>query len=141
MQTAIVHFEIHVADIERAKRFYTHVFDWKIELWEGTEYFGVWTGRSKYPNGSIVGMDGGLRKREGETPHENSPVNSFLCTIEITNIEQTLARIEEYHGKIWNPKVLFQVLDGKHSVLTQKEINLASCKTTLQRNKSEGNYP
>jgi predicted enzyme related to lactoylglutathione lyase len=63
VSAAIVHFEIHVADVDRAQRFYSAVFDWKIEQYQGTEYYGVWTGRSKYPNGSVVGMDGGLRLR------------------------------------------------------------------------------
>jgi predicted enzyme related to lactoylglutathione lyase len=32
-----VHFEIPSDDIERAKKFYTDLFDWKIEKWPGTD--------------------------------------------------------------------------------------------------------
>jgi predicted enzyme related to lactoylglutathione lyase len=33
----IVHFEIPSDDIERTKKFYTDLFDWKIEKWPGTD--------------------------------------------------------------------------------------------------------
>ena len=33
----IVHFEIPTDDSERAKKFYTDLFGWKIEKWPGTD--------------------------------------------------------------------------------------------------------
>ena len=30
----LVHFELPADDIERAKKFYTNLFGWKIEKWE-----------------------------------------------------------------------------------------------------------
>ena len=31
----LAHFELPADDIERAKKFYTNLFGWKIEKWEG----------------------------------------------------------------------------------------------------------
>ncbi len=106
MPAAIVHFEIHVSDIERAQKFYSQVFDWKIEKYQGTEYYGVWTGRSKYPNGSVVGMDGGLRLRDAQAD-SSALVNAFLSTVEIEDIDQTLRNIESNGGTILEPKSAF----------------------------------
>lgn len=107
MPAAIVHFEIQVNDTERAQRFYKDVFDWKIEKWEGTDFYGVWTGRSKYPNGSVVGLDGGLGKKEGNTPASNAALNAFLCTVEVDNIDETLEKVEKAGGTIVKPKYSF----------------------------------
>ena len=107
MPAAIVHFEIQVSDTERAKQFYHDVFDWKIEKWEGTDFYGVWTGRSKYPNGSVVGMDGGLGVKKGDSPAADSALNAFLCTVEVENIDETLKKLKAAGGTIVKPKYAF----------------------------------
>ena len=33
----IVHFEIPADDVERAKKFYSDLFGWKMEKWPGTD--------------------------------------------------------------------------------------------------------
>ena len=33
----IVHFEIPADDVDRAKKFYSELFGWKMEKWPGTE--------------------------------------------------------------------------------------------------------
>ncbi len=33
----IVHFEIPADDVDRAKKFYSDLFGWKMERWPGTE--------------------------------------------------------------------------------------------------------
>jgi len=43
----VVHFEIHVDDIERAKAFYGSVFGWTFQDWTaftGSPYWGALTG-------------------------------------------------------------------------------------------------
>ena len=43
----LVHFEIHVNDMERAKKFYGEVFGWSFQDWSdyaGMPYFGAVTG-------------------------------------------------------------------------------------------------
>lgn len=55
-----IHFEIPVADAERAIKFYSTVFQWKFSKWEGGEmqYWMVMTGEGP-------GIDGGLMIRPG----------------------------------------------------------------------------
>jgi predicted enzyme related to lactoylglutathione lyase len=107
MPAAIVHFEIQVSDPEKAKQFYGDVFDWKIEKWEGTDFYGVWTGRSKYASGSVVGLDGGLGVKEGVTPSRSSALNAFLCTVEVEDIDDTLQKLEKAGGTIVKSKYAF----------------------------------
>ena len=107
MPAAIVHFEIQVSDPEKAAKFYGHVFGWKVEKWEGTDFYGIWAGRSKYPNGSVVGLDGGLGTKEGATPDKGSALNAFLCTVEVDGIDDTLQKLETAGGIIVKPKYAF----------------------------------
>jgi catechol 2,3-dioxygenase-like lactoylglutathione lyase family enzyme len=56
----VVHFEISVDDPERAIRFYSDVFGWKIEKWEGPmDYWLITTGPENEP-----GIDGALIRRQ-----------------------------------------------------------------------------
>lgn len=130
-KAAIVHFEIQVSDFGMAKKFYSQIFGWKIEKWEGTDFYGVWTGRSKYPNGSVVGLDGGLERKEKLTSQKETILNAFLCTIEIENIDDTLKKIKTHDGKIIKekyafPKVGWMALctdpDGNQFSLIQNDI-------------------
>ena len=62
----VVHFEVHVEDMERAKKFYGEVFGWKFEDWSeyaGMPYFGAVTGDE-----GVLGIDGALIKRQGKAP-------------------------------------------------------------------------
>lgn len=107
MPTAIVHFEIHVADIARSQAFYERVFGWRVERWKATDYYGVWTGRSTYPDGSTVGIDGGLRLREGRSADHAGPPHAFVCTIETNDIDAVLEEVVAGRGA---------VLEAKHAV-------------------------
>ncbi len=44
-----VHFEIHAADPERARNFYSSVFGWKIEQWGDIPYWTIATGDDDQP--------------------------------------------------------------------------------------------
>lgn len=54
----VVHFEIPVDDAERARDFYTNVFGWTIQGWEGQPYWLVTAGAEEEP-----GADGALIAR------------------------------------------------------------------------------
>jgi len=104
MASAIVHFEIHVSDIEQASKFYTEVFDWRIEQWGDAPYWVIYTGRSQYPDGSAIGMDGGMLKRVSEEPVGKAEANAFVCTIEVEDIETMTQKIVSAGGKVAVPK-------------------------------------
>ena len=88
-----VHFEIDALDPERAAKFYEQVFGWKVEKWQGsTDYLLFTTGPAEEP-----GIDGAVGKREGEQP-------STVNTIGVESVDDALARITQYGGKVTSPK-------------------------------------
>ncbi len=63
----LVHFEIHVDDMDRAKKFYGEVFGWTFEDYSefaGMPYFGAVTGDEDEP-----GINGALMQRQSPPPH------------------------------------------------------------------------
>lgn len=98
----ILHFEIHVDDMERAKAFYGEVFGWTFEDWSeyaGMPYFGAITGDASQP-----GINGALIKRQGPPPQEGQAVNGYACTLGIANYDTTEAAILKHGGKLALPK-------------------------------------
>lgn len=58
---AIVHFEIPADDVDRARKFYSTLFGWKIEKFEGSmEYWMI----SQTGDSSDKSLAGGLMKRQ-----------------------------------------------------------------------------
>ncbi|MCA1022354.1 VOC family protein [Halobacillus litoralis] len=98
----LVHFEIHVDDMERAKEFYSRVFGWTYEDYSeyaGMPYFGAVTGDASTP-----GINGALMQRQGPAPEKAQPVNSFVCTMNVDNFDRTEALIKEQGGTVAMPK-------------------------------------
>ncbi|MEY8755186.1 VOC family protein [Peribacillus frigoritolerans] len=98
----IVHFEIHVNDMERAKTFYGEVFGWSFQDWSdyaGMPYFGAVTG-----NENEHGIDGALMQRQSAPPETHQALNAFACTIGVENYDLTEAKIMENGGKLAMPK-------------------------------------
>jgi uncharacterized protein len=94
----IVHFEIPADDIERAKRFYTDLFGWKIEKWPGIEgdsssnmeYLIISTTDDK---GDKALVGGGLMKRE-------DPQQKITNFIDVTSIDEYSSKIEKLGGNV-----------------------------------------
>ncbi|KIL53107.1 VOC family protein [Jeotgalibacillus campisalis] len=83
----LVHFEIHVQDMERAKKFYGEVFGWTYEDYSeytGMPYFGAVTG-----DDSEMGVNGALMQRQGPPPEGNQAVNGYACTMMVDDFDQT----------------------------------------------------
>lgn len=98
----LIHFEIHVSDMERAKKFYGEVFGWTFQDWSdyaGMPYFGAVTGDEKE-----LGINGALMQRKGNPPEANAAMNGFSCTMGVENYDQTEAKILENGGKVALPK-------------------------------------
>jgi predicted enzyme related to lactoylglutathione lyase len=99
----VTHFEIVATDIARAKEFYAKVFDWKFEKWEGAqdEYWMVLT----VPAGTPGAINGGLRKEMGtDVKERTTSVNGFVCTIEVSDIDDILTKVTINGGEILMPK-------------------------------------
>ncbi|MDY6965131.1 MAG: VOC family protein [Halobacteriota archaeon] len=91
----ISHFNIPADDIERAKRFYTEVFDWKITRDPGPmEYYMIETST---PDGEI-GLGGGMAKKD-------DPSQAITPFIDVPSIDDCIKKIEELGGKLVSPKM------------------------------------
>ncbi|MFG6147639.1 VOC family protein [Halobacillus sp. B23F22_1] len=98
----LVHFEIHVDDMNRAKEFYGEVFAWKFEDWSeyaGMPYFGAVTGDEKE-----LGINGALMQRQSPPPEPNQPLNGFACTMNVEDFDSIESKIINNGGKVAMPK-------------------------------------
>ncbi|MFZ1730862.1 MAG: VOC family protein [Bacteroidota bacterium] len=103
MSNRIVHFEIHAADIERAKTFYGAVFGWDFPLWmEEPPYWGV---MSAPPDSAEPGINGGLLQRMGSAPVEGAAVNAYVCTVQVDSYDETHDKILAAGGTVALPKM------------------------------------
>ncbi|MBK5482595.1 VOC family protein [Peribacillus sp. TH16] len=79
----LVHFEIHVDDMERAKKFYGEVFGWSFQDWSdfaGMPYLGAGTGDENEP-----GINGALMQRQSPLPEAGQALNGYACTMGVDN--------------------------------------------------------
>jgi predicted enzyme related to lactoylglutathione lyase len=89
----VVHFEIHASDMDRAERFYTEVFGWDAQRFDGPiDYRLLNTG----PN-SETGIDGALVERRVEV--NGDAVTAYVCTIQVEDIEATEQKVKEAGGE------------------------------------------
>jgi predicted enzyme related to lactoylglutathione lyase len=95
----IVHFEIPADDVERAKRFYSDLFGWKMEKWPGAdsssfnmEYWIISTIDNK---GNKAAISGGMMKRQGQ--HHHRHITNF---IDVNSIDKYSSKIETLGGKV-----------------------------------------
>jgi uncharacterized protein len=95
----VVHFEIHAADPERAVNFYTSLFDWHFQKWEGPmDYWVVITGPDDQP-----GINGGLMRRQGEI--DGQAVIAYICTVDVDDVDAYANRAASNGGQIVVPKM------------------------------------
>ncbi len=91
----IVHFEIPADDIERAKAFYTQLFDWKIEKHDGPkDYWMISTTDTK----GEKGLEGGIIQRQ-------DPQHPITNYVEVDSVDEYAAKVESLNGVIIVPKM------------------------------------
>jgi uncharacterized protein len=98
----LVHFEIHVDDMERAKNFYGEVFGWIFEDWSdyaGMPYFGAVTG-----DGNEPGINGALMQRQSAPPEKNQALNAYACTMGVEDYDSIETNIINNGGQVAMPK-------------------------------------
>ena len=99
---AVIHFEIHAADVPRAVAFYQAVFGWQVEDWgdfAGMPYFGVITRAEDEP-----GINGAIMQRQGDNPPAGATVAGAVLTMGTDDFDATAARISEAGGTVALPK-------------------------------------
>ncbi|MEO8227569.1 MAG: VOC family protein [Gemmatimonadota bacterium] len=98
----VVHFEIHATDPDRLVAFYEGLFGWRIQKWDGEwEYWMIVTGDNAEP-----GINGGLLRRQGAAAPAGQSVNAFVCTLDVPDVDDVLARLAEQGGTVAVPKMM-----------------------------------
>ena len=94
-----VHFEIHAAGMDRAQAYYEVLFGWTFRSGGDENYRLVGTG-SEGP-----GIDGGMVRWRGDPPKGGEPVNAFVCTVDVDDLDSYVARASAGGGSIALPKM------------------------------------
>lgn len=93
----IVHFEIPSDNIERANKFYTELFGWKMEKMPGPmEYWMFAKGANNKGEQTI---SGGVMERKIPSSHEQ-----ITIYIAVNSVNEYVKRVEELGGKVIKPK-------------------------------------
>jgi len=89
----LTHFEIPVNDVDKAKEFYSNLFDWEFNYMEEMKYLMFNTqsedGKTK--------LSGGIFKK----PNESFKVTNYFS---VKNLTESAKKVEELGGKIVVPK-------------------------------------
>jgi predicted enzyme related to lactoylglutathione lyase len=97
----VIHFEIHAENPERAVNFYSALFQWQFQKWDGPmEYWVISTGPKDQP-----GIDGGLMRRQGPGPSAEPPISAFVCTVNVDNLDATTTAVGKLGGMVVLPKM------------------------------------
>lgn len=118
-----VHFEIFANDTDRAAKFFSDVFGWKIESWgdDSNVYLMCSTGEG-------MGIDGAIAKK---SEHVNQPV---INAINVDSVDAYCEKVVAAGGVITMPKMAvptmgwvayFADLDGNIHGLWQTDPNAA----------------
>ena len=84
----VVHFEIAVDDMERAREFYRKAFGWTAEVWHGPcDYVLLITGAQE------PGIEGALIRRESETP-------STTVTMDGASVDEAISNTTAAGGNL-----------------------------------------
>lgn len=90
MPNNLCHFEFMVSDVEKAKRFYTTIFDWKLDENTMSGYTMIDAG---------VAPGGGIVKKPDDAP--TYAMSIYFC---VDSIDETLKKIEAAGGTVEVPK-------------------------------------
>jgi predicted enzyme related to lactoylglutathione lyase len=101
MGNRVVHFEIHADQPDRAIQFYSTLFGWRFQKWEGAKgYWLITTGESFQP-----GINGGLVQRPASaSPSKDAAVHAYVCTVGVENLDAIIAKAVGLGAQIVQPK-------------------------------------
>jgi hypothetical protein len=113
----LTHFEIPSDNPARAAKFYKTIFGWNIKKWGEMDYWLVDT-----KHGKKAGIDGAIMKRDGLF-RKKGGTNTFICTIEVENLEAVAKRVKKAGGKWANDGGLIHGV-GFHQYFKDTEGNI-----------------
>ena len=97
MSNKLTHFAIHIDDIDRAKDFYSEVFDWGFTSYGPTDFLQIKVDKSE--NGELIGA---LQSRHYSPTKEK--LIGFECSISVENVDEIVKKVENKGGQILMPK-------------------------------------
>lgn len=93
MSNRVVHFEIPCNNPEKTMDFFKEAFNWTFQEFIPGEYWSAVTGEEGKP-----GINGGIMKKK-------DPSQPIANSIDVVNMEETIAKIEKAGGQIVVPKM------------------------------------
>lgn len=91
----VVHFELPMDNAERATKFYSDVFGWQFQKWDGPQpYWMVKTGDG-------AGIDGGMMMR----PPSGAPGATTVNTIDVPSVDEYSKKVVDAGGTVLMPKM------------------------------------
>ncbi len=97
----VIHFELHADEPDRAVGFYTALFGWTFTKWAGPmDYWIIKTG-----DDAQKGINGGMVRRMGPPPTDGQPVNAYVCTVDVPDIDGYFAKALQLGGTAALPKM------------------------------------
>lgn len=89
----VVHFEFSSPDPDRAAAFYSGLFGWEIQKWEGPAEYWLVNSASQ----GDIGIDGGfMRSRDASA--------RTIVTMDVDSIDDMIAKVEAAGGTVALPK-------------------------------------
>lgn len=95
-----MHFEIQASNPQSLMDFYSALFGWSFHKWEGGDYWMIHTGPDDQP-----GINGGLLPRRGPPAADMAPVNAFVCTIGVGDVDAAVAKATGAGAQLAVPKM------------------------------------
>ncbi len=84
----IAHFDIPVDSLERARKFYSALFGWKLESFSEKDYWMIYAGEENI---------GGMMKRQ----HPDQKITDYFG---VSSVQESSNKVENLGGKILVPK-------------------------------------
>lgn len=106
----VVHYEIHASDMEAMKKFYSEVFGWEMQQMGSDmgNYVVVMSGPGMDKIADLPkdpGINGGMVKRNAPKPPAGVGPNAFVCTIGVTDVDETIQKVKDSGGSIHMDKM------------------------------------
>ena len=96
----VAHFEIHATEPAKLAAYYRELFGWKMQHLAHIDYWLIDTSE-----GSEPGINGGLLQRRGPKPAEGQAVNAFMCTVNVSSVDDFRAKALKLGGTEALPKM------------------------------------
>lgn len=105
MANRVVHFEIEAADKDRASKFYSQAFGWKMDP-QGEDFGGYIVVETGKTTGDLkdMGINGGIFEEK------EKKLNAYSCVIGVTDIDKAIADVKAAGGKVFDDN---KTPDGK----------------------------